>query len=306
MSFFQHLKKRAFDIVLILIAIFAIKSWLDSDGENERLFAELEGQTQKYEQLSEHAANLERQYKSQKEMLEVVKQEWDAERGSLEGRLKLLSNATYLIREKARETGQSDLIYTGSKMKYLYNEIRFEDGPPVGYVLIFDDGRVVSKIFNHTIEAKTAISRDEKTGRYSVVAKADFVLRSAHLQNDGVNWYKRPFPLKIVGGVAHIDPTEPVILDKGFQFWALNINGGFNIGLDIKPSLGASLMGYGVSDNDLDWKFLHFGIDYTDIDGLGTHVIPVLYRPFPKVLRNTYFGPGFGNKSLFLGVNVGF
>ena len=34
-------------------------------------------------------------------------------------RVKLLSNATYLIREKARLTNNSDVIYSGKMMKYI-------------------------------------------------------------------------------------------------------------------------------------------------------------------------------------------
>lgn len=307
MGFREHLKKRIVDIPLIIVALVAVFSWLNSKGEAERLFTELEGQKEKYVQLSEHAAKLETQYVSEKELRETLEKEWASEKDALEGRLKLLSNATFLIREKARETNNSDLVYAGEGVKYVYNELRFHNGPPIGYVLIFDDGRVVSKIYNHTIEVKTAVSRDEDSGTYDVVSKADFVLKSAHLQPDGINWYKKPYSLKISGGVAKIDPTEPVILEKKIQWWAPNLNGGFNIGLDVKPALGLSIAGYGVSDNDLDWKFLHFGMDYTSEDGLGLHLIPVLYRPFPKVLRNTYFGPGIGSdQSLFLGVNIGF
>lgn len=307
---FKFIRENIVFLALIALIIGLIKAFLDSSADNERLFNELEGQKEAYVQLSEHAAKLEIKYKSHEELKKELEANWAKEKETLKGRVKLLSNATYLIREKARDEANSDLVYRGSRSKYVYNEIRFENGPPVGYVMIFDNGRVISKIFNHSIDVKTAVARDEGKGTYSIVSKADFVLKSAHLQNDGVNWYKVPYPLKITGGEAVVDPTEPkYALSKGIRWWAPNFNVGANINSDIKPALGVSLMGYGYSARDLDWKFLQIGLDYSKTNDFGVHFIPVLYRPIPKILRNTYFGVGVGTDTrathYFLALSVG-
>lgn len=300
---------------IIIIALLIIgQCVLNLQNDKKRLHEDLIGKTQKYQQLSDHAAKLEIQYKTQKDLNSNLESNWAAEKDSLKGRIKILSNATFLIREKARVSNNSDLVYKGKRMKYVVNEIKFNDGPPIGYVLIFDDGRVTSKIYNHIIDVKTAVSRNESTGEYNIISKADYVLRSPSLNLSGENWYKKPYPLKIIGGSAMIDPTEPVAASKKrFFLWSLNINGGIHLYTDsITPSVSASIMGYGYSTRDLDWKFIDLGVEYSDNKerGFALNVTPVLYRPIPKILKNTYVGPGISfdsyGKKYFLGISIGF
>lgn len=294
----------------IIAALYAIRYIDGLLGDKVRLHAELIGQKEAYQQLSEHAAKLEIQYKDQKDLQAELEKNWKAEKDALQGRVKILSNATFLIREQARRENRSDLVYEGAQVKYLFNEIRFKDGPPVGYVLIFDDGRVTSKLYNHQISVNTAVSRDESTGRYDIISKADYILKSPHLSQTGKNWMNEPYPLKIVGGTAIIDPTEPVQLEKRFHLWSPTLNGGFNVGSDLKAAVGVSLMGYGYSKRDLDWKFLQVGVDYSKQNEYGIHLIPAMYRPFPNYLKNTYFGVGVGlddrGYQPFLSLSVGF
>lgn len=297
--------RAVFVIIGLIICILLQKS------QKDRLFEELIGQKEQYVQLSEHAAKLEIQYKSQEDLKAELEKSWKAEKEALQGRVKILSNATYLIREAARQTGSSDLSYSNGPVKYVMNEIKFNDGPPIGYVLIFDDGRVTSKIYNHVIDVKTAVSRNESTGRYSVVSKADYILKSPHLSMTGKNWMNEPHPLKIVGGVAYIDPTEPNQVYKKFHLWSPVLNGGFSAGVDFKSTLGVSLMGYGFSRRDLDWKFIELGANYSKDAGIGFHLTPVLYRPLPNLFQNTYLGLGtLVDKSLtynpFLSLSIGF
>jgi hypothetical protein len=76
-------------------------------------------------------------------------------------------------------------------------------------------------------------------------------------------------------------------------------------------ALGVSFAGYGKTDNDLDYKFLQLG---TAVNQNGSnfdlHFIPVSYRPFSKILPNTYLGVGAGagssGKTYFLNTSVGF
>ncbi len=301
-------------LVGIVVAILLFKL-LGSYKENKRLHTNLIGQKEKYVQLSEHSAKLENQYVDQDTLKAKLESEWADEKKALKGRVKILSNATYLIREKARKENRSDLDYKGKKIKYLFNEIRFKKGPPIGYVMIFDNGKVISKIYNHVIDIKMAVSRDEDNGKYSIVSKADFKLRSGHLKPDGVNWYNKPYPLKIVGGTALIDPTEKPETPR-FHLWNPRLSAGFNAGVEsgdtfAKPAVGVSLMGYGPSKRDLDWKLLHFGVGFgRSHEDLDLHFMPVLWRPFRETLPNTYIGIGTGigteGQNYFFGINFNF
>jgi hypothetical protein len=288
-------------IALIYFGDRAISYVKGMMGENKRLHTELIGQTEKYQQLSEHAAKLENQYVDQEKLKAELEKNFAKEKDALNGRIKVLSNATFLIRESARNSGKSDLSYQGETLRYVVNEIRFADGPPIGYVLIFDDGRVVSKIYNHTIDVKTAIARDEDSGKYSIVSKADYTLKSPSINVNGEKvWTNKPFPLKIVGGTAMIDPTEKNQLTPHLQLWAPHLNGGVSAtagigGAQVRPSFDFSVAGYGATRNDLDWKFLHLGFDIdSNLEDLGTHILPFSYRFWPTVLTNSYVGPGIG------------
>lgn len=296
-------------IIAIAVAVIALLYFGDRAisyirgalNENSRLHTELVGQQEKYKQLSDHAAKLEINYKSAEDMKAELERKFSAEKGELEGRIKVLSNATFLIREQARKSGQSDVVYQGDRIKYVLNEIRFNEGPPVGYVLIFDDGRVVSKLYNHEIQVNTAIALNEDNGRYSIVSKADYVLKSPSVNSNGEKvWYNQPYPLRITGGVASVDPTVPNQLTPGFKLWAPHLNGGMSAGVGpsggfLRPSVDVSLAGYGVTKNDLDWKFVHLGIDTdTELKDIGLHFTPFSYRFWPSVLSNTYIGPAVG------------
>lgn len=279
-------------------------------GENTRLHTELIGQVQKYEQLSDHAAKLEIKYSDAKALEERLNRDFAAEKDALQGRIKILSNATFLIREKARVSGTSDFTYQGETLKYIVNEIRFNDGPPVGYVLIFDDGRVVSKIYNHAIDVKTAVARDEDSGVYSIVSKADYILKSPSINMNGEKvWTNKPFPLKIVGGTATVDPTEKNPLTPHLMLWAPHLNGGTSLvaggeGAQLRTGLDFSVAGFGKTKNDLDWKFVHLGVDMdTGLTSPGMHLMPFSYRFWPSILTNSYIGPSIGiTKS---GPNIG-
>lgn len=270
-------------------------------GENVRLHTDLIGQQEKYKQLSAYAAKLEIDYATQEELRKQLEVKFAAEKDELSGRIKILSNATFLIRDQARKTGASDVVYQGETLKYVINEIRFSDGPPVGYVLIFDDGRVVSRLYNHAISVNTAVARDEDTGRYSIVSKADYILKSPSLNTKGEKvWTNKPYPLKITGGTALVDPTEQNPLVPRLQLWAPHINGGMSAGAGLagaflRPTVDFSVSGFGKTRNDLDWKFLHLGFDIdSSLADLGAHLLPFSYRFWPAVFTNTYVAPGVG------------
>lgn len=310
--------KKSTAIFWLLVAVVTLfvgnrlySLYQDITSENKRLHEDLVSKTEAYEQLSDKAAKLENQYVEQKQLKEKLEKEFQEEKSALNGRIKMLSNATFLIREKARKTGKSDFTYQGKMFKYILNELRFNDGPPLGYVLIFDDGRVVSKIYKHEINVKTAVSRDEDSGKYSVVSKADFILKSPSLNVNGEKvWLNKPYALSISGGTAVIDPTEHNQLRRRFHLWAPHLNAKVDFAsTEPSPGLGLSVAGYGKTKNDLDFRFLQIGFHYDNEAGIRSTLTPVLWRPFNSLLSNTYLGPGIAIDSVglryFLGVQIG-
>lgn len=299
-------------VLVIIVAIFAVKGLKYIDGlktDKDRLFTELVGQKEAYQQLSAKAAKLEIDYKAQGDLRAEAEKRFANEKSALQSQIKVLADATFLIKEKARESGNSDVVFNGENSQYVLNEIRFNDGPAVGYVLIFKDGRMVSKMYNHQIKVNTVVSKDETSGRYSVITKADYILKSPSLNSGAKNWLNQPYALDIVGGTALIDPTEPIIYQKHFQWWNPKLN--LNANLEpkaIHPGLGVSIMGYGRTRSDLDFKFLQLGLE-ADEQSLAATLTPVMWRPFDSFISNTYIGPGasYGKSGLgyFLGIQVG-
>lgn len=275
-----------------------------------RLFTELVGTETEFKKLKNENALLANKYKSQVELNQETLNKFHEVTGQLNERIKVLSNVTYKIDEKARETGNSDVKFvTKSGQSFLLNEIKFNDGPAVGYVLIFSDGRMVSKMYTHEISVDQVVTRDETTGKYKVLAHADYVLKSPSLNKD---WYNKPYRLKVKAGEAIIDPTEPNYASKKSFMWAPRINMNLLASPQITPGLSLSLAGYGVSRNDLQYKFLDLGMTYDQRkDAINPTLMPVLFRPLPNLLPNTYLGPGitannFTEIKYFGGLQVGF
>lgn len=286
--------KNIFTILSIVSLGFTAFQCHKKSNEVQRLHTELQNTKTEYKNITDKVALLENQYLSEKNLKEQLEKEWNKEKSYLKGRVKVLSDATYLVRERARKENNSDLIYSGDKIKYVFNEIRLDSGkgPPVGYVLIFENGKVVSKVYDFEINVKNAISRDEKSGKYTILAKGDYILKAPHLSKD-INWLDKPYPLDIVKGKSFIDPTEVNLkLKKQFYWYAPNLSIGMQITPQlIKPSLGFSLLGYGRSQYDLDWKFLQINSSLNTNKTLDFGISPFLYRLFDPYLKNTYIGP---------------
>jgi len=271
----------------------------------QRLNTDLIGKTDAYQQLTDEIAALEIKYVNQTDLLQATEAKFKSEAGALKGEIKLLSNATYLIREHARKSNNSDLVYQGTRAKYVVNEIRYNNGPAVGYVLIFDDGRVVSKLYRSEINVDTAVSVDDITGKYVVLNKADYILKSPSINFNGEkNWYNKPFPLKITSGTALVDPTEAAEKSRVYK-WLPKYNLGLSINEHVSYGAAVSLAGIGTTQNDLKWKFLSLGLQYNKVDKVEFTLTPVLYRAF-KALPNTYLGPTieFGQNGMQFGLGL--
>lgn len=253
---------------------------------NEDLFKNLVGKEEAYKQLSDSTAKLRVLYVEEQELRKKTKKEFEKEINHLTGRIKILSDATFIIKEKARKEGKSDLIYEVEDGKYLVNEIRFENGPAIGFVTISKNGDVFSKIYNHEINVKSAVSNDEKTGRYTILNKAQWVLKSPSLKP---GWFNKPYDLKIKSGTVYIDPVVKERKAR-IHFWNPRLSASTQISSESRIGLGVSLASFGKSKVDSQYKFLEVGASYRNND-LFFMIAPISIRPLPNLLPNTYFAP---------------
>lgn len=296
--------------LLILVTLAAVVVFFYSkyrDAKEQRRFTALIGTQEKYKQLTKYTARLENRYQKEEELLVKSKKEWDQALKDKDDRIKLLSDVTYLIGKHANKQNGPDYYFSTPKhtRNFVLDEFRVagKDSPPLGYILIKNDGTTYKRNYRFEILVKTMQTVDENNGKIKVYSKAFLVNKEGGLavkrDKKLKNWQDLRYPLPIVGGVSYIDPTEKEY-DEHLFWWAPHINGGISVGADgsglfFKPTVDFSVSGYGKTKNDLDWKFAHFGLDSdAKFKDIGIHVLPFSYRFFPKFLTNTYIGPGIG------------
>lgn len=308
-------------IFMFMLGQTAADMWAEYTDKT-RLYRELLGQKDAYEQLSENLAKLEVQYKEEKELHERAKKEWAEVSKAKDERIKLLSDATYLISRHVEKQDGPDYSFrtkNGTK-NYVLNELRIsgQDSPPIGYILIKNDGRTYKRNYKFEIQVKNLQTIDEKTGRVKFYAKAFLVQKEVSPLKKRIKNYTDftdvPYPLEITGGTVLYDPTVKNQL-KNRYMWAPSLMGGVNFGnfdqSPAKAALGVSLFGYGQHPEALQYKLLQIGVglrsDGSDFD---IHLVPISMRPLPKILKNTYIGPGIGKEGnstvFFLNTSVGF
>lgn len=291
---------------------------LGLESTNGRLHTELTGQKESYKQLTEHTAQLESQYTEQARIAETAKRRFSEVIRAKDERIKTLSDATYLIGKHVTKQNGPDYYFETPRRtrNYVLNELRVagKDSPPLGYILIKSDGRTYKRGYSYEFRVDQLQTVDEETGRIKVYSKAYLISKEksplAKRVDEYKNWKDIKYPLKITGGSVLVDPTIKNQLKPKFHWWAPHINANANFGSKYPVAgLGVSLAGYGPTKNDLSYRLLQLGAQYGKETGLQGTVIPVMWRPFPKVLSNTYIGPGatLTNNGLgyFLGIQVG-
>lgn len=321
-------------IVTFLGAIYiGYDYWQNKEKEKderkllEARYGKLTDTEEAYKKINEQLSQLATLYKDQAELSKEVALSWKdlaIERGE---RIKLTSATTVSVDQNVEVQPKSDYAFLTPEGKkgYTLNELHIQgkDSPPIGYILVKNDGEVYKKNYKFEIHVESVQLKDDLTGKIRIVSRAFLVPLENGLADSKTpgakKWQGEKYPLAVTGGETVVDPQEPVfpiVKDKGFVPWSLNLNGGFGVfgskngDLDSKVTVDTNLFGYGYSKRDLDWKLLHIGVNYSKTGGLGLHLMPFSYRPLPGILTNSYIGPGMyitpDNNGYFVGLNIGF
>lgn len=320
---FSHLVMLFVGICLVYLCWYVYKT-NNNNIELSAKYDQLLKQHTDFIKLTENMSQLATSYKTQEELLRALKTSWGDFQIKESERIKSTISTSITIDSKQEVNSQSDFIKmsTDGKTKYTVNELRFRgsDSPPVGYILIKNDGSVFKENYEYEILVESVQVKEDDTGKIRVVSKAFVVTKSNGLaendRKDLKRWQGVKYPLPVTGGETVVDPQEPsnLVKNKDWQLWSMNFNGGFGLygrsdKLDSKISLDVSVLGYGYSKQDLDWKLMNVGLNYSVESGLGVHFVPVYYRPLPNLLTNTYVGGGVfidpKGKGLLLGLTVG-
>ncbi len=304
----------AFILILILSLLTA---FLDKNKK----YNDLLGKVESYRQLTDHVAELEIKYQSQVDLNKQIKENWESEKKSLYNKVKIVEKADFVLQNKRRETDSADLILIkDGKQKYLFHELHFvsddgKEGPPIGYVMIFEDGHVISKLYKNRLEVNSIATQDSKSGRYKVLSKAQFILEQSGLANRSdskkKDWKNVPYDLNIVGGVAYVDPTENNESSR-FRFWDPHFDLGLNNSItlagkyEFNPNVGASIFSFGPSKQYNKLRFFRVGIGGSKDSGFQGSFSPIMYNlgNLVKFISNTYVYPTISTSEKF-GMSIG-
>lgn len=306
-KYFLFLLKAVTIIGVCYFVYFGYKSKQDT----ERKYNDLIGKQEDFKKINDYVADLEKKYTSEKQLREKLEKNWIKEKEYLKGMIKVISEVNFELSTKESE-GKVSLLES-NKLIEISPVLKDNSlGPPLCYVRWDEKDKIYKKVYDFEIKVNTAISKDENNGKYNILTKADLILTEKPLSSS--EWYNKPYPVKISNGYAVIDPSEK-ITGNSFYWFDPKLNAGINFGLNgsnfyTRPSIGVSWMGYGLTKNDLKWKFLNTGIDFnTDLSNVGINFMPFVYRPFDSFITNTYLGPGvnysISGTSYFLGISLG-
>lgn len=278
------------------------------------------GQTQAYEQLSKEYGQLAIKYESQKILIQSAEKQWGDLKRKQDEKIAALSKVQATVKSEVTKQDRSDYVFqTPEKTQgYSLNELRINgpDSPPIGYILIKQDGEVVKRNYQFQITVES-IQLNEPSGRTRVVSRAFLIADENGLadkrREDLKKWKGEKYPLPVTGGEIVVDPSTTIaaVLPKAFQMLPLNISLGVAISSKSNPqaTLDVALAGYGRSKTDLDYKIAQVGVNHSDKYGSALQMTPISVRFWPSMLPNTYVGPGMfltpEAKGWFLGLNVG-
>jgi hypothetical protein len=171
----------------------------------------------------------------------------------------------------------------------------------------------------------------KKWQEFSTDTKYDLHLRlvgqfvQSTTKSGAVNHYLSLWELNDKGekvGKLELEKFEVVVQKPQFKslyWWNPKLDIGLFLGGRVKDklslfsgaSVGLSFSGYGLTKNDLSWKFLHLGADFSS-DTIGLSFSPALYNIAENLplVSNLFLGPYFslttdGTKSIGLNLSVG-
>lgn len=308
-------------IGLIIVGGLGYSFYKDKNAAESKLI----GMTDKYNQLDKWTAELEVGYLKEQALREKAQEGWEKElkrNKDLSDQLKAVADATFSVKSFELTQDKPDLVTD----KELIQEVQFVDehgklGPVVGYVRIENStGKTTSKVVDHDIQVEALVT-EGKDGQIEVLSKAYYVQREKTLDGSigKEDWVDKPWAIPITGGHIFINPDKPVGSEtlKPRFMTVPHINGGLFVGaselggLESGGHADLSIFGYGKTKNDLDFKLIGVGANFSR-DYMDINLVPVSYRigNHIPIVEDMYISPGIGfgtgGRSAFIGITTTF
>lgn len=164
----------------------------------------------------------------------------------------------------------------------------------------FDDNRLHIDAWAYGVEGQTDI---QYGGSYELKLKIEAVMSEVRLPNGEVNNYLSLYEIDEKDERINkftIEKLAFVVEDQRkahFFWWAPHLDVGADLGFSLAKSfvyggtVGVSVFGYGLTKDDLSWRFLRVGFNVAS--SLGLDVVPLQYNVAKHIplLSNMWLGP---------------
>jgi Tfp pilus assembly protein PilE len=266
---------------------------------------ELVGKTEAARRLTDKVTTLEKSFATETQALAAIKKE-NAVLAEALKKAKLRPHVSVQVGvpvTKPNVVTETPSVKPNQPFPRTYFLFLGDEGrsPLAGTVEVRSDGSAQKTITELNLSVNLHVL-DRTDGGSEVVAEAFF-------EQGG-----KKFPAVMDKAKVLVVPRTPQGMDPAPSFrWTLGLS---MTGLWLplrQAALGGdvSVAGYGPTDRDLTWRFIHLGAAYTTEGSFAFYAAPFSWRPFPKILKNTYVIPawtwpmaGYGTPALGLSVQL--
>ncbi|TKJ30083.1 hypothetical protein CEE39_08580 [bacterium (candidate division B38) B3_B38] len=248
-------------LIALLIGLFVmLYFWVGGlKHQNTRLQQEIEEGQRGYLELKENIARAESKMVSKGELKRMLREAVDPAIRELINKnretVKLISKVEGSLRGSVEELQLEPVVVEKEKyqVKQFSSRISLPEGPPIAWWRVDSQGLAMQGLYQMKFNVKTTLTEQKSKKGYNVYN--ELWLTSPEFEE----WKDRPYPIPIDRAEVRWVPIKRA---KSFYSFLPKMDIGLEAnlaGLE-KPalgfSIGASLMGYGQSEDDLEWRFL--------------------------------------------------
>ncbi len=248
-------------LIALLIGLFVmLYLWVGGlKHQNSRLQQEIEESQRGYLELKENIARAESKMVSRGELKRLLHETVDPAIRELikqnKETVKLINEAEGSLRGSVEELQLEPVVVERDrvKLKEFSSQIALPEGPPLAWWRVDDQGLAKQGLYQMRFNLRTTLTEQKSKMGYNVYH--ELWLTSPECEE----WKDRPYPIPIDHAEVRWVPIKRA---KAFYAFLPKLDIGLEAGFTGlgKPALGfgigASLMGYGQSEDDPEWRFL--------------------------------------------------
>jgi len=249
-------------IIIALLIGLGVLLWFWVGGlqhQNEGLQEQIEESQRQYMELKENVARAESKMVNQGELKELLRETVDpAIQGLIrknQETVKLINEVEGRLQGSVEEIQLEPVIIEKDKVKInqFSSQIYLPEGPPIAWWRVDEQGLALQGLYEMRFSLKTTLTEQKSRKGYNVYN--ELWLTNPYLPE----WKDKPYPIAIDRAeVKWVSISQA----KAFYWFLPKLDIGMEAGFKglEKPgwgfSIGTSLMGYGLTEDDLEWRFL--------------------------------------------------